>query len=243
MDSHNIEIEKIFKQEGAILEGLFKLSSGLYSDIYIQCALIMRQPKIAKQLCGILASKISDFGITADSICSPAMGGLLVGYEVASQLNLPNIFLERVAGNFELRRGFQITEGQKFILCEDVVTTAKSSMEAISLIQGQGGKVVAVCSLINRSNKTNPFDSPNHQPSKLSVDDGGNGESDSNNNGNGGNRGNSSDTEGANIGNHIMPYFSLLNVKANNFQQGEIPDDLKHLEAIKPGSRFLAKNT
>jgi orotate phosphoribosyltransferase len=137
----------------AILRGHFVLSSGLHSDTYLQCARVMMDGARASRLCAELARRVEEkFGKSAfDLVVSPAMGGVIVGYELARHLNIPSIFCERVEGKFQIRRGFSITPGDKILVVEDVVTTGKSSLETFDCIGEHGGKVVAEASLIDRS--------------------------------------------------------------------------------------------
>ena len=145
------EIFDKFIEARALLEGHFVLSSGLHSAKYIQCARVMMFPEIASQLCGQLAKLISQKFETIDMIVSPAMGGVIVGYEVARQLKCPAVFFERVEGNFKLRRGFEIENDQRCLMVEDIVTTGLSSRECIAAINQNGGKVVGAACLIDRS--------------------------------------------------------------------------------------------
>ena len=140
-----------FIEAGALLDGHFVLSSGLHSAKYIQCARVMMFPKIAQFLCKELAKKITETFGKIDLIVSPAMGGVIVGYEVAKQLGVPSIFFERVDGQFQLRRGFQIEKQTKCIMVEDIVTTGLSSRECISAITSHDGNVMGAACLIDRS--------------------------------------------------------------------------------------------
>lgn len=154
-----VDIIKEFEDAGAILKGHFILSSGLHSDTYMQCARALMDPCRAERLCKALAKKIKK-AINVkniDVVFAPAMGGLIVGYETASQLCKPSMFCERVEGKFELRRGFELEKGARVLVIEDVVTTGKSSFETFDLIRSLGGVVVAEASLINRSGVENPF--------------------------------------------------------------------------------------
>jgi orotate phosphoribosyltransferase len=139
-----------FKAAGAMLSGHFVLSSGLHSPTYLQCARVMMDGERGERLCKALADKINASGMAFDCIVAPAMGGVVVGYEMGRQLKLPAMFCERVEGKFELRRGFSLEAGVKVLVVEDVVTTGKSSMEAVSCIESYGAKALAVCSLIDR---------------------------------------------------------------------------------------------
>lgn len=140
-----------FIEAGALLDGHFVLSSGLHSAKYIQCARVMMFPKIAQFLCKELAKKITETFGKIDLIASPAMGGVIVGYEVAKQLGVPSIFFERVEGQFQLRRGFQIEKQTKCVMVEDIVTTGLSSRECISAITSHDGNVMGAACLIDRS--------------------------------------------------------------------------------------------
>lgn len=142
------EVLREFERTGAILKGHFKLSSGLHSDTYLQCAKILSHPDVAEKLCKALAEKIS---VKPDLVVAPAMGGVVVGYEVARQLGVQGIFCERVEGVFEFRRGFEIPHGAKVLIVEDVVTTAKSSFETIEAIRKAGGEVIGEACLVDRS--------------------------------------------------------------------------------------------
>lgn len=147
------EIRQEFEAAEAILSGHFILSSGLHSDTYLQCARVLMDPKRADKLCKALAEKVTaKLGKDAiDLVVAPAMGGVVVGYEMGRQLGLETIFCERENGEFALRRGFRIEKGQRVLMVEDVVTTGKSSMEAVKCVEAAGGEVVAEASLIDRS--------------------------------------------------------------------------------------------
>lgn len=145
---------KEFKDAGAMLSGHFILSSGLHSPTYLQCARVMMDARRGERLCSALALKVREWmqatGQKIDVIVAPAMGGVVVGYEMGRQLEIDSMFCERVEGKFALRRGFNLEVGQKVLIVEDVVTTGKSSMEAVACIDEFGAKVVAVASLIDR---------------------------------------------------------------------------------------------
>jgi len=147
------EILQHFRDAGALLEGHFLLSSGLHSPVYLQCARVMMDPVRAALLCRALADKVvAELGPGGvDLVVSPAMGGVVVGYEMARQLGVPGIFTERVEGSFALRRGFDIPAGAKVLMAEDIVTTGKSSRECIVCITDYGGTVVGASCLIDRS--------------------------------------------------------------------------------------------
>lgn len=149
-----------FREAEALLEGHFILSSGFHSTAYLQCARVLMDPRRAEKLCASLAQKITAAGIEADLIVSPAMGGVVVGYEMGRQLGLPAIFFERVNGVFELRRGFKIENGQRCIMVEDVVTTGLSSRECMAAAEAHGGHIVAAASLVDRSGGRTSFPVP-----------------------------------------------------------------------------------
>ena len=188
------EVLKIYKSIDALLEGHFILSSGLHSRMYLQSALVFSNTNIAESLCKSLATKVIDhIDIdTIDLIVSPAMGGVIVGYELSRHLNKLNIFAERKDGIFSIRRGFKINKGQKVLVVEDIVTTGKSSLECFECIHELGGEIVAEAALINRGGD--------------SVDLG-------------------------------VPLITLANLDIPNYESDNLPEDLKNLPAIKPGSR------
>lgn len=147
------QIKDLLVSSCAIMYGHFILSSGLRSDTYVQCAKLFSDPKISKIICEALIKKISDdIKNEVDLVVSPALGGMLFGYEVARQLGVKNIFCERNSdGIFELRRGFAVPAGAKILIAEDVVTTGRSVFETINCIKGYDCKILAICSIINRS--------------------------------------------------------------------------------------------
>lgn len=150
LSEHEIIAE--FEAAEAILRGHFILSSGLHSDTYLQCARVLMNPKRAEKLCAALAQKMNAaISTSIDLVVAPAMGGVVVGYEMGRQLGVETIFCERENGEFTLRRGFHIPQGAKILLVEDVVTTGKSSLETVECIKKFGGMVVAEASLIDRS--------------------------------------------------------------------------------------------
>lgn len=151
------EVLDEFRAADALLEGHFVLSSGLHSKHYLQCARIMMDPRRSEKLCRALIAKIhTQTDIRLDEIemarfVSPAMGGILVGYEMGRQTGIPSVFLERVEGNLKLRRGFDIPEGGNCLIVEDIITTGKSAKETITAVEELGGNVVGVACLIDRS--------------------------------------------------------------------------------------------
>ena len=143
----------ILKKTNALKEGHFVLSSGLHSPKYIQCAKLLSFPHVAKDICLSLANKIKKKFNKIDLILAPAMGGVIIGYEIGRLLKKETIFCERVDGKFALRRGFNIKKGSKVIIIEDVITTGKSSLECVKLITSAGAKLVGFASIIDRSTK------------------------------------------------------------------------------------------
>ena len=192
------DILREFEAAEAILRGHFILSSGLHSDTYLQCARVLMNPARAEKLCRALASKVAGHvSENIDMVVAPAMGGVVVGYEMGRQLGAETIFCERENGVFTLRRGFTIPKGANILLVEDVVTTGKSSLETVACIEQHGGRVIAEASLVDRSggeSKKLPF-----------------------------------------------PLISLLHLKVETFPADAVPDRLKSVPAVKPGSRFLQK--
>ena len=143
----------ILKKTNALIEGHFVLSSGLHSSKYIQCAKLLSFPHLAKKICSSLAKKIKKKFKSIDLILAPAMGGVIIGYEIGKLLKKETIFCERVDGKFQLRRVFHIKKGSKVIIVEDVITTGKSSLECVKLIVSAEAKLVGFASIIDRSNK------------------------------------------------------------------------------------------
>lgn len=143
------EILEIFKKTNALLTGHFKLSSGFHSEKYLQCALMLQYPKYAKKLCQELAKRFEKEKPTV--VVGPAIGGILVSYEVAKALGCRSIFTEREEGKMVLRRGFDIKESDKVLVVEDVVTTGGSTKEVIDVVKQRGAKLVGVGAIIDRS--------------------------------------------------------------------------------------------
>lgn len=144
-----------FRAAGALLEGHFILSSGLHSPRYLQCARVLMDAQRAGRLCATLAQRIEAAGFGEfEMVVSPAMGGVVVGYEMGRQLKVPAIFCERVDGNLVFRRGFEIEPGTRCIMVEDIVTTGLSSRECIAAIAEAGGETAAAACLIDRSGGT-----------------------------------------------------------------------------------------
>ena len=143
----------ILKKTNALLEGHFILSSGLHSSKYIQCAKLLSFPDLAENICKSLANQIKRKYKKIDLILSPAMGGIIIGYEIGRLLKKETIFCERVKGKFTLRRGFNIKKGARVLIIEDVITTGKSSLECVKLIKKSNAKLLGFASIIDRSSK------------------------------------------------------------------------------------------
>lgn len=154
-------LEQQLRQEDALLRGHFRLSSGLHSDTYVQCARFLRRPDLAAPAAAALAGQIQSADLQPDVVVGPAMGGVVIGYELARQLGVPGIFTERDAdGQMTLRRGFTITPGERVVIAEDVVTTGKSTLEVARVLRELGAEVLAVASLIDRTGGTGGLDFP-----------------------------------------------------------------------------------
>lgn len=145
-----MNVEQIYKEYNAFLEGHFLLSSGKHSGFYLQSAKVLEFPSVAEKLCQELAHIIAKADIEFESICSPALGGILAGYELARACKKRFIFTERVDGVMSLRRGFEVKKGEKFIVCEDIITTGGSALESALVLEGLGGVVVGFAALANR---------------------------------------------------------------------------------------------
>jgi orotate phosphoribosyltransferase len=151
----------LLRQEDALLSGHFRLSSGLHSDTYVQCARFLRRPDLAAPAAAALAVQIEAAGLKPDVVVGPAMGGVVIGYELARQMRVPGIFTERDAdGQMTLRRGFTIEPGEKVVIAEDVVTTGKSTLEVAKVLRAMGAEVLAVASLIDRTGGKGGLDFP-----------------------------------------------------------------------------------
>ncbi len=143
----------VLKRTNALLEGHFVLSSGLHSSKYVQCAKLLSFPHLANKICISLSKKIKKNFKKIDLILSPAIGGVIIGYEIGKLLKKETIFCERVSGNFTLRRGFLIKKNTRVLIVEDVITTGKSSLECIKLIKKSKAKLIGFACIIDRSNK------------------------------------------------------------------------------------------
>ncbi len=156
-----------FEETGALLKGHFRLSSGLHSDTYLQCARLLMWPERAEAAGRELAGKLSEFEPRA--VVSPALGGIVIGHETASALAIPFLFAERQDGTFLLRRGFQLASGEKTVVVEDVFTTGKSTREVIDLVEGMGARVVAAGSIVDRGLEPGRLRVPSRSLLQLSV--------------------------------------------------------------------------
>jgi len=187
---------KILKETNALLEGHFVLSSGLHSDKYVQCAKLLSYPKEAQIICKSLAEKIQKNYKKIDVILSPALGGVVVGYEIGRQLNKKTIFSERVNNKLELRRGFEILENENVLIVEDVITTGKSALECSKIVKKFRANLVGFACIINRSNED------------LLIKE--------------------------NI-------ISQIKLKIKTYDENSLPEELKNINPIKPGSRNIHK--
>ena len=157
-----MNVEEIYKDAGALLSGHFILSSGNHSSNYLQSAKVLEDTKRAEVLAVALAEQIKEAGINIDTVCAPALGGVIAGYELARALGVRSIFVERKGGEMELRRGFEVAEGEKVLICEDIITTGGSALEAAKIIEHLGADVVAFAALANRGfcKRTNTDNAP-----------------------------------------------------------------------------------
>ena len=160
----------VLKKTNALLEGHFVLSSGLHSSKYVQCAKLLSYPHISKNFCKSLSQKIKKKINNIDLIISPAMGGIVIGYEIGRLLKKETIFCERAEGKFKLRRGFSIKKNSRVLIIEDVITTGKSSLECAKLIKKAKAKLVGFACLIDRSNQKNLKIKNNIIVSQIKID-------------------------------------------------------------------------
>ena len=149
---------RLLEESGALRRGHFLLSSGLHSEAYVQCALLLEDPVRARQVGQDLADKLRAFH--PDSVLAPALGGVIIGHEVAAALGVPFRFTERKGDDMGLRRGFNLRQGERVVIIEDVVTTGRSTLETASLATARGARVVAVGAIIDRTAGRDPFDVP-----------------------------------------------------------------------------------
>jgi orotate phosphoribosyltransferase len=162
------EVLKIFRDSGALLEGHFILRSGLHSRQFFQCALALQQMPVVEKLGGALAPKVKSLG--AVTVVAPAMGGLVIGQEVARQLGVRFIFVEKEEGKLVLRRGFKIAPNEKILIVEDVVTKGGRVQESIDIVRANGGEVIGVATVVDRSNETVNFGVPFQSLISLQVE-------------------------------------------------------------------------
>ena len=195
MLSYN-ESLKILKETDALLEGHFILSSGLHSDQYVQCARLLSHPEKAEIICSSLCEKIKEKFRKINIILSPAIGGIVVGYEIGRQLGVETIFAERSEGKLILRRGFKIPKNSNVLIVEDVITTGKSALECSELVKESKSKVLGYSCIIDRSSDNSLI---------------------------------------------RQKIISQIKLKMEIFKKTDLPDKLKKIEAIKPGSRNLIK--
>ena len=195
MLSYN-ESLKILKETKALLEGHFILSSGLHSKQYIQCAKLLSHPKEAEIICSSLCEKIKEKFGSIDIILSPALGGVVVGYEIGRQLRIETIFAERVNGNLTLRRNFELKPNSNVLIVEDVITTGKSAIECSNIVKMNKANLLGFACIVDRSNEN------------VSIKD---------------------------------KIISQIKFNIETFPGDKIPNDLKKVPPIKPGSRNLSK--
>lgn len=163
---NNVNVIEILKEVEALLEGHFLLSSGRHSNRYVQCAKLLQYPDRAEEVLSVVYDKVKDLDF--DIVLGPAMGGVVVAYELGRQLGKKAIFTERVDGKMALRRGFEIKPGEKVLITEDVVTTGKSSMETAEVIKKLGGEVIGICCIVDR--KSSDIDCPIYSAIELEVE-------------------------------------------------------------------------
>ena len=195
MLSYNESLE-ILKETNALLEGHFILSSGLHSRQYIQCAKLLSHPQKAKIICSSLIEKINIKFKNIDIILSPAIGGIVVGYEIGRQLKIQTIFAERLNEKLVLRRGFNISQNSNVLIVEDVITTGKSALECSNIVKLNEANLLGYACIIDRSNDKSLI--------KEEI-------------------------------------VSQVKFKIDTFTKDKIPEELKKIQAVKPGSRNLSK--
>ena len=152
------DVLALFEKSGGVLKGHFLLTSGRHSDTYMQCALLFDDAKVSETLCAELAERVKKY--KPDIVVSPAVGAIIMGYEVSRHLGLKNVFAERENGTFTLRRGFTLPERARVLITENVVTTGGSVFEVMEMLKNYGAEVVAVASMVDRSNGTVDFGVP-----------------------------------------------------------------------------------
>lgn len=161
------QVLAILKEREAVLEGHFLLTSGRHSDRYVQCAKLFQYADTSEIICKELADKFA--GEKIDVVVDPALGGVIMAYEMGRQLGVRNIFAERENGNMTLRRGFKVEKGERVLVCEDVVTTGGSVKEVIALLSDMGAEIVGVGSVVDRSNGKVDFGVPFHAVLSMEV--------------------------------------------------------------------------
>ena len=161
------EVLTVFRRSGALLEGHFRLSSGLHSPGYLQCALVLQHPREAEALGAALGNLVRSLGV--QTVMSPALGGVVIGQEVGRALGVRAIFAERADGSLTLRRGFSLDAGEKVLVVEDVVTTGGSTRETMDVARRAGAVVVGACAIVDRSGGTQGLDVPFHALLKMDV--------------------------------------------------------------------------
>ena len=187
---------KVLRKTNALLEGHFVLSSGLHSAKYIQCAKLLSQPKLSNKFCKSLSLKIKKSFKKIDLILSPALGGIIIGYEIGRILGIETIFAERINGKFVLRRGFTIKKKSNVLIIEDVITTGGSSLECAYLAKKLNAKIIGFAALIDRSNKNS-----------LKI--------------------------------MRKKIVSQIKIDVPTYKKNMLPETLKNIPIIKPGSRFI----
>jgi orotate phosphoribosyltransferase len=162
------DVLAIFRETGALLEGHFLLTSGKHSNVYFQCAKVLQYPDYTKKICELIAEQFDSYEF--ETVIAPAMGGIIVGYEVARQLNKRFIFAEREDKNLTLRRGFGLNENEKVLVCEDVITTGGSVYEVINIVKNHKADVVGVGAIVDRSGGKVKFDPPLFTTLQINAD-------------------------------------------------------------------------
>lgn len=185
---------ELLKKSEALLEGHFLLSSGKHSNRYVQCAKLIQNPVYCNEVAKIIAQDVKDRGLEVDLCVGPAMGGVIISYEVARCLGVDAIFTERDNGAMTLRRGFDIKKGTKVLIVEDVITTGKSSFESVRIVEDMGAEVVGLSCIVNRYEKDQ--------------------------------------IQG-------LPLVSATSIHIDTWDEENLPDDLKKIPVIKPGSRKI----
>lgn len=164
------DILDIFRRQGALLEGHFLLSSGLHSAQYLQCARVLMDTKVASDLGDRLAEQLKAQGVAPSVVVAPAMGGIVVGHEVARGFGCRSLFTEREGTTMTLRRGFALEPGEPVVIVEDVVTTGKSTREVMAVVEAAGARVMGVASLVDRSAGKADFEVPFEALLRISVE-------------------------------------------------------------------------